>query len=173
MGYGCWIPNSCATDAAWTRLRSFSFTGGRRTWFAVTAIGLKNGAEPGWGHGLAALRIGHGVGYGHRAIRRLDGHAAHRPAGGPPPPKPPRSGTARARHEARPWLRTALAAAVARALLGAAGGHGPIALTYPIRPKEAPARAGGDGVSKGSGVSAPRPVPRARRRRPCWPCGRG
>ncbi|MEV7208659.1 MULTISPECIES: hypothetical protein [Streptomyces] len=131
--------------------------------FAVTAYDLKNGAEPGWEHGLAALYIGYTVAYGHYTIRWLDGHAAHRLAGGPPPAKPPRYGMPRARHEGRLWLRTLLGAAVACALLqgavwyvGAdgdvsslrsfqwtalrvAGIHGLIALTYLIRPKKGPA----------------------------------
>ncbi|WP_369033098.1 hypothetical protein [Streptomyces adonidis] len=129
--------------------------------FTVTAIDLKNGAEPGWEHGLAALYIGFTVAFGHYTIRWLDGHAAHRLAGGPPPPKPPRYGMARARHEGRLWLRTVLAAAVACALLQAAvwyvgdgdtsslrsfqwtalraaGIHGLIALTYTIWPKREP-----------------------------------
>ncbi|MCU8590461.1 hypothetical protein [Streptomyces sp. A13(2022)] len=130
--------------------------------FAVTAWDLKNGAEPGWEHGLAALYIGYTVAYGHYTIRWLDGHAAHRLAGGPPPAKPPRYGMPRARHEGALWLRTLLAAAVAGALLQGAvwyvgdGGdasslrsfqwtalrvaalHGVIALTYLLWPKKAP-----------------------------------
>ncbi|MFG2682706.1 hypothetical protein [Streptomyces sp. NPDC048392] len=133
--------------------------------FAVTAYDLKNGAEPGWEHGLAALYIGYTVAYGHYTIRRLDGHAAHRLAGGPPPARPPRHGMPRARHEGRLWLRTLLGAAVACALLqGAvwyvgdagdvsslrafqwtalrvAGIHGLVALAYLIFPKKAPAGA--------------------------------
>jgi hypothetical protein len=130
--------------------------------FVVTAIDLKNGAEPGWEHGLAALYIGYTVAYGHYTIRWLDGHAAHRLAGGPPPPKPPRYGMPRARHEGRLWLRTVLATAVACGLLQAAvwyvgdsgdvsslrafqwaalraaGIHGLVALAYAIWPKKAP-----------------------------------
>jgi hypothetical protein len=132
--------------------------------FVVTAVDLKNGATPGWEHGLAALYIGFTVAYGHCTIRWLDGHAAHRLAGGPPPVGPPRYGMARAGHEGRLWLRTVLAAAVACALLQAAiayvgdgnteslrsfqwvalraaGIHGLVALTYVIRPKKAPASA--------------------------------
>ncbi|MFD8301360.1 hypothetical protein ACFV29_03230 [Streptomyces sp. NPDC059690] len=132
--------------------------------FAVTAIDLRNGAEPGWEHGLAALCIGCTVAYGHCTIRRLDGHAAHRLAGGPRPPKPPRYGVARARHEGGLWLRTLLAVVVACALpqaairyvgegstsslrsvqlvaLRALGIHGIVALTYLIWPKKAPATA--------------------------------
>ncbi|MGW4549596.1 hypothetical protein ACWEN4_25015 [Streptomyces violaceorubidus] len=143
--------------------------------FAVTAWDLKNGAEPGWEHGLAALYIGCTVAYGPYTIRRLDGHAAHRLAGGPPPAKPPRHGMARAAHEGRLWLRTLLGAAVACALLQgavwyvgdqgevsslrafqwtalrAAGIHGLIALTYLVWPKKAPAGT----ASAEAGGSAP------------------
>ncbi|WP_406374519.1 hypothetical protein OG788_30455 [Streptomyces sp. NBC_00647] len=130
--------------------------------FAVTAVDLRNGAEPGWEHGLAALYIGFTVSYGPYTVRRLDGYAAHRLAGGPRPPGPPRHGMARAAHEGRLWLRTVFAAAVACALLEgavryvgdgateslrgfqwtalrAAAIHGVIALTYLLWPKRAPA----------------------------------
>ncbi|WP_282702453.1 hypothetical protein [Streptomyces sp. CC219B] len=131
--------------------------------FVATAIDLKNGAEPGWEHGLAALYIGYTVAYGHYTIRWLDGHAAHRLAGAPKPAGPPRYGMPRARHEGRLWLRTVLAAAVACALLQgavwyvgddgdisslrsfqgaalrAAGIHGLVALAYLILPKKEPA----------------------------------
>ncbi|WP_234315120.1 hypothetical protein [Streptomyces globisporus] len=83
----------------------------------ATAIDLKNGADPGWEHGLAALYIGYTVGHGHRTVKWLDGHAAHRLGGGPPPPKPPRYGTARARHEGRVWLGSLVGGAVATVLL--------------------------------------------------------
>lgn len=143
--------------------------------FAVTAYDLKNGAEPGWEHGLAALYIGYTVAYGHYTIRWLDGHAAHRLTGGPPPVKPPRYGMPRARHEGRLWLRTLLGAAVACALLQGAvwyvgdkgdvsslrsfqwtalrvvGIHGLIALTYLIWPKRDPAGT----ASTEAGGSAP------------------
>ncbi|MFJ4694934.1 hypothetical protein [Streptomyces sp. NPDC088766] len=142
--------------------------------FAVTAIDLRNGAEPGWEHGLAALYIGCTVAFGPYTIRWLDGHAAHRLAGGPPPPRPPRHGRARARHEAKLWLRTVCGGAVALALLECAvryvgdsgdvsslrafqwtavravGIHGLIALSYTVWPRRAPAvgRADGDGSAK-------------------------
>lgn len=130
--------------------------------FVVTAIDLKNGAEPSWEHGVAALYIGFTVGYGHYMISRLDGHAAHRLAGGPKPVGPPRYGLARARYEGKLWTRTVVAAGVALALLQTAvwyvgdegnvdslrsfqwialrgaGIHGLIALTYTIWPKKAP-----------------------------------
>lgn len=126
----------------------------------VTAIDLKNGADPSWKHGLAALYIGYTVGHGHRTVKWLDGHAAHRFGGGPPPVKPPRYGMARARHEGRVWMGTVTAAAVASGLLllaawyvgpdgntdslkswmfvawRTAGIHGLIALSYAIWPKK-------------------------------------
>ncbi|MEV7281180.1 hypothetical protein [Streptomyces sp. NPDC093111] len=128
----------------------------------VTAIDLKNGADPSWKHGLAAVYIGYTVGHGHRTVRWLDGHAAHRLGGGPPPEGPPKYGMARARHEGRVWLGSLVAASVATGLLllaawyvgdsgdtgsltgwiavawRAAGIHGLIALSYALFPKKAP-----------------------------------
>ncbi|UUU30867.1 hypothetical protein JIX56_13635 [Streptomyces sp. CA-210063] len=130
--------------------------------FVVTAIDLKNGAEPSWEHGLAALYIGFTVGYGHYMISWLDGHAAHRLGGGPKPVGPPKYGLARARHEGKLWVRTLVAAGVALVLLQgavwyvggdgnveslrsfqwaalrAAGIHGLVALAYTIWPKKEP-----------------------------------
>ncbi|MEU0231111.1 MULTISPECIES: hypothetical protein [unclassified Streptomyces] len=127
----------------------------------VTAIDLKNGADPDWRHGLAALYIGYTAGHGHRTVKWLDGHAAHRLGGAPPPVGPPRYGMARARHEGAVWLGSVTAAAVASGLLllatryvgddgnteslrgwifvawRAAGIHGLIALSYAIWPKKA------------------------------------
>lgn len=138
----------------------------------ATAMDLKNGADPNWTHGLAALYIGYTVGHGHRTVKWLDGHAAHRLGGAPPPPKPPRYGMARARHEGAVWLGTLTAAVVATALLQlaiwyvddpsrvtsleswrwvawrTAGIHGLIALSYAIWPRKAPA-----GESRDSGVT--------------------
>ncbi|MET8214669.1 hypothetical protein ACFYRD_10880 [Streptomyces hirsutus] len=129
----------------------------------ATALDLKNGAEPSWAHGLAALYIGYTVGHGHRTVKWLDGHAAHRFGGAPKPAGPPRYGMARARHEARVWLSTLAGAAVATVLLQlaiwyvgdasrvgsleswrttawqVAGIHGLITLTYWLWPKKAPA----------------------------------
>lgn len=128
----------------------------------VTAMDLKNGAEPSWKHGLAALYIGYTVGHGHRTVKWLDGHAAHRLAGAPRPEGPPRHGRARARYEGRLWLGTLAGAAVATVLLWlailyvgdasrtgslhswmgaawrAAGIHGLVALWYAIRPGKEP-----------------------------------
>ncbi|MFF1307678.1 hypothetical protein [Streptomyces sp. NPDC058307] len=88
--------------------------------FTVTAIDLKNGAEPDWRHGLAAVYIGFTVGLGHSTIKWADAQVAHRFAGGPPPVKPPKYGTARALHEWKVAGRWILAAVVAVALLQAA-----------------------------------------------------
>lgn len=88
--------------------------------FTVTAIDLRNGAEPDWKHGLAAVYIGFTVGLGHSTIKWADAWVAHRFAGGPPPVKPPRYGTARAVHEWKVAGRWILAAVVAMALLQAA-----------------------------------------------------
>ncbi|MFF4041801.1 hypothetical protein [Streptomyces sp. NPDC001816] len=96
--------------------------------FVVTAIDLKNGAEPDWRHGLAAVYIGFTVGLGHSTIKWADARVAHRFAGGPPPVKPPKYGTARAVHEWKVAGRWILAALVALALLQGAiwyvGGDG-------------------------------------------------
>ncbi|WP_284581684.1 hypothetical protein [Streptomyces sp. 2P-4] len=128
----------------------------------VSTLDLRNGGEPSWKHGLAALYIGYTVGFGHYTVKWLDRHAAHRFAGGPKPPGP-KYGRERARHEAKLWLRTVAAGAVALALLeaailyvGDAGDtsglrgwqfgalravaiHGIVAATYWIWPRKAPA----------------------------------
>lgn len=86
----------------------------------VTAMDLKNGAEPGLRHGIAAVYIGFTVGLGHSTIKWVDARVAHRFAGGPPPVKPPRYGMARAAHEWRTAARWIVAAVTATALLQAA-----------------------------------------------------
>ncbi|MFJ6053509.1 hypothetical protein [Streptomyces sp. NPDC092307] len=127
----------------------------------VTTLDLKNGAEPDWKHGLAALYIGYTVAYGHYTITWLDGHAAYRLAGGPKPTGPG-YGTERARHEWKLWIRTVIAAAVALTLLQSAiwfvgdagdvsslkgwqfsalrvvGIHALVAVAYTIWPSKAP-----------------------------------
>ncbi|MEU1432689.1 hypothetical protein ABZ438_01225 [Streptomyces sp. NPDC005786] len=94
----------------------------------VTAIDLKNGAEPDWKHGLAAVYIGFTLGLGHSTIKWIDARVAHRFAGGPPPVRPPRYGMARAAHEWRVAGRWTVASVTALALLQAAvwyvGGDG-------------------------------------------------
>ncbi|MEU5316915.1 hypothetical protein AB0G67_09325 [Streptomyces sp. NPDC021056] len=96
--------------------------------FIVTAVDLRGGAEPDWKHGLAAVYIGFTVGLGHSTIRWADARFAHRFAGGPPPVRPPKYGTARAVHEWKVAGRWILAAVVAMTLLQGAiwyvGGDG-------------------------------------------------
>ncbi|MFD6532576.1 hypothetical protein [Streptomyces sp. NPDC060184] len=86
----------------------------------VTAIDLKNGAEPDWKHGLAAVYIGFTLGLGRSTIGWVDARVAHRYAGGPKPVKPPKYGWPRAAHEWRVAARWILAAGIAVALLQAA-----------------------------------------------------
>ncbi|MET9496791.1 hypothetical protein [Streptomyces sp. NPDC006552] len=131
----------------------------------VTAVDLKNGAEPDWKHGLAAVYIGFTVALGPATIRWADARVAHRFAGGPPP-SAPTYGAPRAIHEWRTAGRWILASLIAVALLQGAiwyvGGDGPtdplrawqrrmlcviavnvlIALSYTVFPKKAPADAG-------------------------------
>ncbi|WHM36572.1 hypothetical protein [Streptomyces sp. BPTC-684] len=83
----------------------------------VTVIDLKNGAEPDWKHGLAAVYIGFSVAMGHSMVKRADVWFAHRFAGGPRPAKAPAGGAARALHEWKTAGRWALAAAIAIGLL--------------------------------------------------------
>lgn len=88
------------------------------TLLIATFADLRNGGEPGWTHGLAALYIGYTVGYGHYTVKWLDGHAAYRFGDGPKPPGP-KYGKARAVHEWKLWARSLAGAAVALALLQA------------------------------------------------------
>ncbi|MBT2524757.1 hypothetical protein J7E91_04745 [Streptomyces sp. ISL-99] len=96
----------------------------------VTAVDLKNGAEPDWKHGLAAVYIGFTVAFGHRVIKWADDRFAYRFAGGPAPVRPPKYGTARAVHEWKVAGRWMLAAGIAMGLLQVAiwyvGGDGDI-----------------------------------------------
>lgn len=86
---------------------------------AVSVFDLRGGAEAELVHGLAAAYLGYSVAFGHRTIRWADARFAHRFADGPPPPKPPESGTwARAKHEWAVWVRILLAYAVAWAVTG-------------------------------------------------------
>ncbi|GAA2265504.1 MULTISPECIES: hypothetical protein [Kitasatospora] len=84
---------------------------------AATVQDLRHGTVADWTHGLAASYVGFSVGYGHYLVTRADGHFAHRFAGGPPPAKPPRYGSARAVHEWRIFARTLLSAVVTVALI--------------------------------------------------------
>ncbi|WP_199545912.1 hypothetical protein [Streptomyces sp. N35] len=84
--------------------------------FVATAIDLRNGAEPDWKHGLAAVYIGYSIALGHYTIKWVDVRVAHRFAGGPAPVTP-KYGMARAVHEWKLAARWVLAAVIAMALL--------------------------------------------------------
>ncbi|WP_371681158.1 hypothetical protein [Streptomyces sp. NBC_01276] len=141
----------------------------------ASVVDLRNGGEPGWRHGLAALYLGYTVGYGHYTLKWLDRHAAHRLGGGPKPPGA-KYGRERAVHEWKLWTRTLAGAAVALALLQAGvwyvgdaadtgalrawqfaalrvlGIQALIAATYSIWPRKAPA--GADPAAGGAGALA-------------------
>jgi hypothetical protein len=85
---------------------------------AATIVDLRRGAEPEWGHGLAALYIGFSVAFGKDMIRWADQRFAHRFADGPEPWKPPRYGREKLVYEWKAWLKALLGWAVAAALLG-------------------------------------------------------
>jgi hypothetical protein len=86
----------------------------------ATVIDLGHGATASPAHGLAAAYIGFSVAFGHSIIRWADARFAHRFAGGPPPPRPPRHGHARTRHEWREFGKAVIAWAVSCGLLIAA-----------------------------------------------------
>lgn len=81
----------------------------------VTAslVDVASGSPPGLTHGLAAVYLGFTVAFGHATIQWVDARFAHRFAGGPPPPRPPRYGAAKVVHEWREWGRIVLAWGVA------------------------------------------------------------
>lgn len=86
----------------------------------VTAIDLKNGAEPDWKHGLAAVYIGFSVALGPELIRWADARFSHRFAGGPPPVRPAKYGKARMIREWKTAARWTVASVIALVLLQAA-----------------------------------------------------
>ncbi|OZM82585.1 hypothetical protein [Pseudonocardia sp. MH-G8] len=81
----------------------------------VTAslVDVANGSAPGLTHGLAAVYLGFTVAFGHSMIRWADRRFAHRFAGGPPPPSPPRYGAAKVAYEWREWGKMLLAWGIA------------------------------------------------------------
>ncbi len=83
----------------------------------AAVIDLSGGATADFSHGLAAAYIGFSVAFGPQVIRWADARFAHRFAGGPEPPRAPRRGRARARHEWRLFSRALLAWAISSALL--------------------------------------------------------
>ena len=84
----------------------------------ATIFDLARGNEASWSHGLAAVYLGFTVAFGKQLVQAVDVRVAHRFAGGPPPPKPPKYGAARVRHEWREWSRCLLAWAISCALIG-------------------------------------------------------
>ncbi|MEV0733708.1 hypothetical protein [Polymorphospora sp. NPDC050346] len=84
----------------------------------ATVIDLRGGATATFVHGLAAAYLGFSVAFGHSMVRWADQRFAHRFAGGPPPWKPPKGGSARVRYEWREWGKAVLAWVIACALLG-------------------------------------------------------
>ncbi|MEV5940840.1 hypothetical protein [Streptomyces sp. NPDC051994] len=94
----------------------------------VSALDLKNGAQPDWKHGLAAVYIGFSAGMGPYLVSRADAWVAYRFAGGPRPAKAPAGGSARTAYEWRTAGRFTVAALLSIGLLQAAiwyvGGDG-------------------------------------------------
>ncbi|MFI5532656.1 hypothetical protein ACIA8O_29395 [Kitasatospora sp. NPDC051853] len=84
---------------------------------ALTVVDLRGGTTASWTHGLAASYVGFSVAFGHSLVTWADGHFQHRFAGGPRPPKAPKYGAARAAHEWRIFVRTAIAAVITVALI--------------------------------------------------------
>lgn len=84
---------------------------------SASLIDVAGGSPPGLTHGLAAVYLGFTVAFGHSVIRWADGRFAHRFAGGPPPPRPPRFGTAKVLHEWREWGKLALGWGIALAVM--------------------------------------------------------
>jgi hypothetical protein len=86
----------------------------------ATVIDLSHGTTATFAHGLAAAYIGFSVAFGHSVVRWADARFAHRFAGGPPPPRKPRHGSARSRYEWREFGKAVVAWAVSCGLLVAA-----------------------------------------------------
>jgi hypothetical protein len=83
----------------------------------ATMFDLSRGAEATTVHGLAATYLGFSVAFGHSTIRWVDARVHHWFAGGPPPPKVPKHGPVRIRHELREWAKCLLAVAIACAVM--------------------------------------------------------
>ncbi len=75
------------------------------------------GGEADLAHGLAAIYLGVSVAWGHAMVRWADARFAYRFAGGPPPPRTPKTGPEHARRERHQWGRHLLAWAIGCALL--------------------------------------------------------
>lgn len=83
----------------------------------ASLLDVAGGSPPGLAHGLAAVYLGFTVAFGHSVIRWADGRFAHRFAGGPPPPRPPRYGTRKVLHEWKEWGKLALGWGIALAVM--------------------------------------------------------
>jgi hypothetical protein len=83
----------------------------------ATFLHLRGGAAPEITDGLAAAYIGVSVAFGPSIIRRIDARFAHRFAGGPLAPKPPKYGKERTRHEWQEFGKAVVAWVVSSALL--------------------------------------------------------
>jgi hypothetical protein len=86
----------------------------------ATVVDLRGGGRADFTHGLAAAYLGFSVAFGPGLVRWADARFAHRFAGGPPPPRPPRYGAARARREWREFGKAVVAWAISCGLLLAA-----------------------------------------------------
>jgi hypothetical protein len=84
---------------------------------SASLVDVAGGSPPGLTHGLAAVYLGGTVAFGHSLIRWADARFAHRFAGGPPPPRPPRYGAAKVAYEWREWGKIVLAWGIALAVM--------------------------------------------------------
>lgn len=84
----------------------------------ASLVDVAGGSPPGTVHGLAAVYLGGTIAFGHSIIRWADGWFAHRFAGGPPPPGPPKYGRAKVAHEWREWSKVVLLLVIAVAVMG-------------------------------------------------------
>jgi hypothetical protein len=85
--------------------------------FFATILHLHSGVTADQTDGLAAAYLGVSVAFGKSMIRRADARFAQRWAFGPPVPRPPRYGRARARYEWQEFRKAVLAWASSCALL--------------------------------------------------------
>jgi hypothetical protein len=75
---------------------------------AASLADVAGESPPGLTHGLTAIYLGFTVAFGHSMIQWADTHFAHRFAGEPRPPRPPRYGAAKVAYEWRGWSKAAL-----------------------------------------------------------------
>ncbi|WP_427888108.1 2TM domain-containing protein [Kribbella sp. GL6] len=103
----------------------------------ASVVDIHRGAAPSFKHSLAAIFVGVSVGFGHQTLKWADKWAAHFMAGAPRPPKLPKKGPERARHERAGWLRHLISYVVGvgiMLLLGLLSGRGWDALLGPAGP---------------------------------------